>query len=154
MAKFVFLSLLFIPTELVLGDILQDENFHPEANVLLSPDEAQGFLFTIQNWQFSEKVLGCWAVRFYRRTLDSEVDGDHTHGTPTSSATHSKTQYWKLSYLSTTNSKTFAVEFALEWVFPLPWKNGVKEAKVCVGCVGRQCKPIPILYQTMPEERW
>lgn len=58
MAKFVFLSLLFIPTELVLGDILQDGNFHPEANVLLSPAEAQGFLFTIQNWQLFRESFG------------------------------------------------------------------------------------------------
>lgn len=65
---------------------------------------------------------------------------------------HSKTKDWKWSYLSTTNSKNFAVEFALEWVFLLSWKNGVKDTKVYVICVGRQYKPIPIPYQTMQEE--
>lgn len=43
MAKFVFLSLLCQPMESVLRDILQDDNVHPEANLLLSPTEAPGF---------------------------------------------------------------------------------------------------------------
>lgn len=154
MAKFVFLSLLFIPTELVLGEILQDENFHPEANLLLSPAEVQGFFFTIQNWLFfSEEVLGCWALRFCCSTLDSEVDGDHVHGTwhllPLAAK---QTKDWKLSYFSTTNSQNFVVEFGLEWVFSLSWKNRLKDAKVYLNCIGRQYKPIPMPYHAMQEE--
>lgn len=144
MVKFVFWSLLFIPTELVVGDILQDENFHPEANLLLSPAEFRGFLFTIQNWLFfresfglliSQILLQHFGLRSWRWPYPQYPD-IFCH-----SQWHSKD--WKLSCLSTTNSKIFAVEFSLEWVFLLPWKNGVKDAKVYLSCVARQYKPIP-----------
>lgn len=49
--------------------------------------------------------------------------------------TAKQTKDWKLSFLSTTNSKNFAVEFALEWLLLLSWKNGVKGTKVYVSCM-------------------
>lgn len=58
MAKCVFFSLLFIPTESVPRDILQDDNVHPEANPLFSTTEGPCFSFAVQNWLFFRKGFG------------------------------------------------------------------------------------------------
>lgn len=47
MAKFILLSLLLIPEESVLREVLQDDEVYPEANLLGCPAEIPGFAFAV-----------------------------------------------------------------------------------------------------------
>lgn len=64
-----------------LGNILHNDNVHPEANLLLSSTE-------FFPWLFFKEILGCQVLSFCCSTLDSEVAGDRTHGMLTPSASH------------------------------------------------------------------